>query len=467
MPRTPVLERAGSLKVLGAAFIAMMLFFVWLTYAFFTKAFVDSDDVTLLSPTAGVNLPQNADVKLRGMTVGELRAVDADAEGVRMTLAMDPDLIDEVPAGVTAQLVPKTLFGEKYVALIPPESASGESLKAGDTITKANVPIEVETLLNDLYPLLDAVQPAELSYTLTAVATALEGRGEELGETLVTANDYLAKINPDVPMLVDDLVKLGTVSDGYAEVMPEVGRLLENVVVTGNTVVAKRTQLAGFFDEATRLSDTLTDFVSTNGDNLEALAAQGRPILGVSARYSSTFPCFLGGMGNIRERLDSVFRGKGVHIDLEVLGEQPTAFRPSENAVIPSEATIEATPAALPEGGLKKVCAELDQYAEGNGPYDQSDPYPGPSEEVFKIIGVDNSHNGKFGDEDAYNRAAAESLASAGFYEPSLVGTDSAAQRDSLAQLVGASAGVPAADVPDVGSLLIGTVVRGAEVTLP
>ncbi len=43
MARTPMLERSGSLKVLGAAFIALMLFFLWVTYAFFTKAFVDYD----------------------------------------------------------------------------------------------------------------------------------------------------------------------------------------------------------------------------------------------------------------------------------------------------------------------------------------------------------------------------------------------------------------------------------------
>ena len=33
---------------------------------------------------------------------------------------MNPKLIKDVPQEVTAQLIPKTLFGEKYVALIPP-----------------------------------------------------------------------------------------------------------------------------------------------------------------------------------------------------------------------------------------------------------------------------------------------------------------------------------------------------------
>ena len=129
MARTPMLERSGSLKMLGAAFIAMLLFFLWVTWAFFTKAFVDYDAVTLKTDTTGVNLPQNADVKLRGMIVGEVRKVEPDGDGVKLLLAMNPKLIKDVPKGVTAQLIPKTLFGEKYVALIPPANDDGESLR--------------------------------------------------------------------------------------------------------------------------------------------------------------------------------------------------------------------------------------------------------------------------------------------------------------------------------------------------
>ena len=39
-------------------------------------------------------------------------------------------------------------------------------------------------MLNDLLPLLHTVQPAELNATLNTLATALEGRGERLGENL-------------------------------------------------------------------------------------------------------------------------------------------------------------------------------------------------------------------------------------------------------------------------------------------
>ena len=198
MARTPVLERPASLKILGAAFLAMLLFFLWLTYAFFNQKFVSSVPVTLESKNTGVNLPQNADVKLRGVIVGEVRKVQADGNGVKLTLAMNPKLIKDVPQGVTAELVPKTLFGEKYVSLIPPATdiTGGASLRAGDVIQKADVPIEVETLLDNLYPLLDAVDPANLSYTLSAVSTALERTRREARHDVGHAQQLFAEDQP-------------------------------------------------------------------------------------------------------------------------------------------------------------------------------------------------------------------------------------------------------------------------------
>jgi len=462
MARTPVLERSGSLKILGAAFVAMLLFFIWLTNAFFSKAFVDSVPVTLTTSTTGLNLPQNADVKLRGMIVGEVRKAEPYRDGVKLTLAMNPKMIDDVPQGVTAQLIPKTLFGEKYVSLIPPENDTGESLKAGDTITKAEVPIEVETLLNDLYPLLTAVDPVNLSYTLSAFATALEGRGTQLGETLVTFNEYLQETNPDLPLLIEDLKKFGTVADGYADAIPDIGRLLRNSVVTGNTVVSKRSQLTAFFAESTRLSETLTDFTRANGENLITLAKDGRPILEVLAKYSSTFPCFLKGMRKAIPMIDNTYRENTLHINLELIPEsrQPNGYNSGENFSLPSREVLNNSPFTEP------TCLDLDDINNGIMKYSQENPYPGPDPEVFKLVGINNSHKGMFGDESDFNRAAVSNTSLEELVQPSLEGLDSPRQRSELNVLLGAWLGAPASSIPDIGALLVGPMLRGSQVTV-
>jgi phospholipid/cholesterol/gamma-HCH transport system substrate-binding protein len=150
-------------------------------------------------------------------------------------VGLDPDMVGVIPAGVTARIVPKTLFGEKYVALQVPAAGAGTPIEAGDVIEQSEVAIEVEQVLNDFYPLLRAVQPAEINYTLTAVSTALEGRGEQIGANLAVLDDYLKQVNPQIPKLVQDLRLLSEVSDTYRQVLPEVARFLRNSVTTGNT----------------------------------------------------------------------------------------------------------------------------------------------------------------------------------------------------------------------------------------
>ncbi|RLV56434.1 MCE family protein [Aeromicrobium phragmitis] len=458
MARIPVLERTPVIRLLGIGFIGLVVFAVWVTYAFFTKQFTSSVPVTLYASTAGASLPSNADVKLRGMIVGEVRDIQTEGDGVKLSLALDPDYVDRIPEGVTGQIVPKTLFGEKFVSLVPPEQPSGETLRAGSVITRAEVPIEVEEVLNDLYPLLTAVEPQDVAYTLSAVSQALEGRGEKLGETLVTARDYLRELSPEVPQLIDDLTALGEVSDVYADAMPEVGRLLENAVFTGNTVVAKESQLLAFYQEGTALSGTLSDFVDVNGENLRKVPAQSRPVLEVVDRYSGTFPCFLDAMAAADPLLDSVFRDNTVHINLKLLplANQPTAYGPDENARV-SQQVLDSEPAAQP------TCLALDEVVAGNNPYPHENPFS-VAPEVYELVGIMRSHN-KFGADEDFERVAPGASALQDAVRPSVT-TDTPQQRSAIKNLLAASTGQEAAAMPDLAPLLVSPLLRGSEVTV-
>ncbi len=108
--------------------------------------------------------------------------------------------MDLIPANVTARILPKTLFGEKYVELEIPAEPSSSHIAAGDVITETVVPIEVETVFADAYPLLTAVQPAQLAYTLNALATALEGRGDDAGRQPGAAERLSEEVQPVVPI---------------------------------------------------------------------------------------------------------------------------------------------------------------------------------------------------------------------------------------------------------------------------
>src|SRR5688572_15728715 len=108
---------AQSHKILGVLFLVLLIFAVWMTNAIFTKKFADYDEVTLQTSKIGLQLPTRADVKIRGVIVGEVLSFESSAEGAELTLGIYPDQMDTIPANVTGSIVPKTLFGEKYVSL--------------------------------------------------------------------------------------------------------------------------------------------------------------------------------------------------------------------------------------------------------------------------------------------------------------------------------------------------------------
>jgi phospholipid/cholesterol/gamma-HCH transport system substrate-binding protein len=104
-------------KVLGVVFICLLLAGVWFTYAIFSKKFAEYDEVTLQTSTIGLQLPDRADVKIRGVIVGEVLDYEPVGDGAEVTLGLFPSQVHTIPANVTGAIVPKTLFGEKYVSL--------------------------------------------------------------------------------------------------------------------------------------------------------------------------------------------------------------------------------------------------------------------------------------------------------------------------------------------------------------
>jgi len=320
-------------RMLGILFVGLLLLGVWVVNAVFSQKFLSFDRVELNTDTIGLQLPERADVKVRGVIVGQVMEARSGADGAVLTLGIKPDKIGQIPDNVTASILPKTLFGEKYVELVIPSRASSSALQKGDRITQTALPIEVERVLNDLYPLLTAIQPAELNYTLNAIAGALEGRGDSIGENIETLDSYLKRINPQVPELVEDLRLLAKVSGTYADVAPQIAATLRNTVTTGNTLVEREAKLNAFLKDVTSFSGTAKTFLDANGDNITRLGELSAPQTKLLNRYSAEFPCLLRGLVDQAPRLASTFRGFVFHIDLITLPRQPRGYTADDHQV--------------------------------------------------------------------------------------------------------------------------------------
>jgi phospholipid/cholesterol/gamma-HCH transport system substrate-binding protein len=420
-----------SHKLIGLMFITLMIASIWFTYAIFTKKFVAYDEVSLKTSKIGLQLPSRADVKIRGVIIGEVLDASANQDGAELTLGIYPDKIKGVPRNVTAQIEPKTLFGEKYVALQVPDQPASQNLAAGDVITQTQVAHEVEETLNDLYPLLRAVQPAELNKTLNAMATALEGRGEAVGNNLEVLDAYLKRINPELPALVQDISLLADTSDLYADVVPEIATTLRNSVTTGKTLVGREAKLTKLFRDVSAFSDTTRTFLAANGDNLIRVNQLGAQIFKVLAKYSPEFPCLIHGIVKAGALQAEAFRGFILHINLELLPHQPRGYNVNDKP----------------------------RYGDKRGPYCGGLPSP-PGTQAHPFSYVPNINDGVDEPTGKGTTRVAPGWSPAEWY----VGSKDEAEL--IRQLLGASTGRRPGQVSDLGVLLFGPIVRGTEVSL-
>jgi phospholipid/cholesterol/gamma-HCH transport system substrate-binding protein len=426
------------LKALGIVFLCLLLAGVWLTYGVFTQRFTHFDEVTLDAPTIGLQMPERADVKIRGVIVGEVLGFSATDEGATVRLGIFPSQLHSIPSNVTGAIVPKTLFGEKYVSLVVPDDRPAPtSLRPGATIPHTRVPVEVQKVLADLYPLLRTVQPADINLTLNAISTALEGRGDELGRDVVTVDHYLKRINPQIPQIVDDLRLTTRVSNTYADVTPEVAQILRNTIKTTGTLQDRHQQLQSLFTDVSSFSDTAHDFLRDNGDNIIRLGQVSRPQAQMLARYAPEYPCLLGGLVNAGKREAVAFRGFTLHIVLETIPHQPRGYTPADQPVYGDR--------------HGPNCLRLP-----DPPYSQSHPV---RHQPNFADGV-NSPTGKGTDR------VAPSYAARGSYTRGTGYAGSAVEARMLKSLLGTTLGETAGDVPDLGVLLVGPMARGAKVSL-
>ena len=237
-------------KLLGVVFLCLLLAGVYATYAIFTKKFTDYDEVTLQTSKIGLQLPTRADVKIRGVIVGEVLDFDAtDRRRRAHPRALPRRSATPSPPTSPGRSSPRRCSARSTSRSRSPSRPAAEPIQPAATIERTEVSIEVEEVLSDLYPLLRTVQPAEINMTLNALATALEGRGDLIGENLETVDRYLKRLNPQIPDIVEDLRLTAQVSDVYADVMPEIAAILRNTVTTTGTLEDREDKLNALFTD--------------------------------------------------------------------------------------------------------------------------------------------------------------------------------------------------------------------------
>lgn len=418
---------------LGLGYLGLVLAIVVGTWAAYNQVFTDRSDIKLTTGTLGNALQKGSDVKLNGVPVGTVSEIEPRDGGATLTLALKPDVLDELPADTTARLLPKTLFGERYVALVR-QSEGGTTLEPGDTIHQdASAPaVELEELFDELLPVLKAIQPDKLSAMLGELAQMLRGRGTEMGDTVVAWGQYLHKLNPLTPQMADDIAALGRVAEVYADAAPDLVDALDNMTTTSQTLVDQRTQVSDLFASVITAADDTDGWMVANSGTIISLSRESRRALEAVSPYAVQFPCLFKALRDFIPVMDKTLgkgtKEPGMHV---VLNVTPSRGRYVMGNDDPTFRTNGVPRCPYQNGSVKPVRARTGGADDG-----PERILPPPSERVQQT----------FAD-------------SAGLGE-----ANSPAENQLIAEMMAPEAGVGPADYPAWGSLLVGPLLRGAEV---
>jgi phospholipid/cholesterol/gamma-HCH transport system substrate-binding protein len=228
---------------------------------------------------------------MRGVLVGVVTKIDiSPASGkARVTMLVKPE--QEIPENIDAAIRAKTLFGEKFIDLIPPKTPVGR-LADGDEIpeNRTTPPIEVEQILEKGVPVLEAVDPEAFGASLHALAVAFSGNEEHIRRANIQSAKLLTETERTLPNLERNLVHLKYFASALNQTDTDLISALDGLIDVGEVIRTHPDEFNRTVSELVPLVSDLGDILTARQSDLGDIAGKGAAVLKVVADRADTLP---------------------------------------------------------------------------------------------------------------------------------------------------------------------------------
>jgi phospholipid/cholesterol/gamma-HCH transport system substrate-binding protein len=294
------MPHTGIRALTGLATVVVLAAIVAVAVGLFRGSFTESVPVTVLSSRAGLVMNVDAKVKMRGVQVGKVDSIESRPNGQAVLhLAMYPSDLHLIPANVLVDITAPTVFGAKFVDLVPPAEPSARSLHAGQVLDSQHVTVEINTVFQQLTSVLGTLDPAKLNETLGAVSQALSGRGEKIGQAFSDLDSFLAKFDPSLSALSHDIAVSAPVFNAYADAAPDLVKTVANSARISQTFVDEQHNLDELLISAIGLADVGNDVLSANRKGLTDVVHLLRPTTDLTNEYNKALWCGFAGLAEL------------------------------------------------------------------------------------------------------------------------------------------------------------------------
>lgn len=308
-----------------------------------------------------VSVFPSSDVRVLGLPAGSVSKVEIDGDQVRVDMAIPEDI--KIPADATAQIVPQSLIGERYIQISPAFTKGMTAAEDGDVLEKTVIPVEPDEALAALKEFMDSLDPEGIGQLVSNLDEDLRGNGTKLNDSLgslsqlvatfAEKDDVLVRIVESFDKLTATLVtreqQLGQVMDAFAEatqVLADERQGIEDLIGGLAELSSNGLVLVGEHSSDLRTDiATLAEAAATIEANLESvtlLLASGPNLArGIIGAYDPELRAI-----NLRNNFSPVVT-ELVDISLGQLGLPPLCLPVLQECPVTGNAVRPATPAAF------------------------------------------------------------------------------------------------------------------------
>lgn len=285
------MSRRFQKAALGGLALALFAGAVTMTWVFLQGGFEGGVPVRALfsAPGVGQQLPEGGDVKIRGVLVGRISQISIDGRGnAELLLRLDEEE-SHLPATTTAEIRSKTVFGQKWVELIPPaDEGVGETLAEAGVIpdSQTKEPLELERALQLGHDLLSEIPLDDLAVVFSELANGFSGNEEAAGAAIDRGLIALRAVNGESANLDLSLRQLREFSEWLADNDQTLLGFMSSLDSANRALVGAAPAFEASLDSVPVFLDRLAAFQETNEGDLGRLVQSGASLAELLSEHS-------------------------------------------------------------------------------------------------------------------------------------------------------------------------------------
>ena len=272
-------SRRAARAALGVVALALFVAAVGVTWIFLRGGFRGGVPIEAVfsAPGVGQQLPVGGDVKIRGVLVGSIAEIRLGPDGTAVVeLRLDDGL--ELPADTAAEIRSKTVFGQKWVELLPPEGPTAEGiLTAGSVIPdeRTTEPLELERALQLGHNLLSEIPLEDLSTIFDSLARGFVGQEADARRAIDRGLVALRAVNARKGDLDLALRQLGEFSQWLDENDESLLSFMESIDSANRALVGAAPELRSNLQSVPSFLDRFAAFQERTEGDLGVLVEEG------------------------------------------------------------------------------------------------------------------------------------------------------------------------------------------------